>query len=58
MIWSSENEYTFISLMDFNSISERGIYTDLLRQFKALGHKIYVISPVERRNGKRDNHYR
>ena len=35
----------FISLMDFNSISERGIYTDLLRQFKALGHKIYVIAP-------------
>lgn len=42
----------FISLMDFNSISERGIYTDLLRQFKGLGHQIYVISPVERRNGK------
>ncbi len=42
----------FISLLDFNSISERGIYTDLLRQFKSLGHHIYVISPVERRNGK------
>ena len=41
----------FISLLEFKSISERGIYTDLLRQFRSLGHQIYVISPVERRNG-------
>lgn len=32
----------FISLQELNSISERGIYTDLLRQFKSLGHQIYV----------------
>ncbi|CBK75285.1 hypothetical protein CIY_27100 [Butyrivibrio fibrisolvens 16/4] len=42
----------FISLQEINSINERGIYTDLLRQFRNLGHEIYVISPVESRNGK------
>ena len=41
----------FISLLDFKSINEKGIYTDLLRQFRRLDHRIYVISPVERRNG-------
>ena len=39
----------FISLVDFESIEERHIYTDLLREFRKHGHKIYAISPVERR---------
>ena len=39
----------FLSLLDFSNIEESNIYTDLLRKFKEYGHKIYVVSPVERR---------
>lgn len=39
----------FLSLLDFKSLRERNIYTDLLREFQRNGHRIYVISPVERR---------
>lgn len=39
----------FLTLLDFNSIDERNIYTDLLREFYKNGHSVYVISPVERR---------
>lgn len=40
----------FLSLLDFQSIRERGIYTDLLREFAVRGHNVYIISPFERRN--------
>ena len=39
----------FLTLLDFNSIDEHNIYTDLLREFVKHGHEVYVISPVERR---------
>ena len=39
----------FLTLLDFGSIEEHNIYTDLLREFAKHGHKLYVISPVERR---------
>ena len=39
----------FLTLLDFSSIEEHNIYTDLLREFRKNGHEIYVISPVERR---------
>ena len=39
----------FLTLSDFNSIDERGIYTDLLREFVKNEHKVYIISPVEKR---------
>lgn len=39
----------FLSLFDFNSLTERNIYTDLLREFIKHGHHICVISPMERR---------
>lgn len=39
----------FLTLLDFNTIYERNIYTDLLREFAKHGHNLYVISPVERR---------
>ena len=42
----------FVSLGDWDSIEVRGIYTDLLRTFRDLGHNVSVISPTERRNGK------
>lgn len=42
----------FLTLADFNSISERNIYTDLLREFIKHGHEVRIISPSERRNGQ------
>lgn len=39
----------FLSLLDFSSLNERSIYTDLLRKFRDNGHFIYAVSPVERR---------
>ncbi len=43
----------FLSLLDYESIEERNIYTDLLREFWKEGHKLYIISPVEKRTGKK-----
>lgn len=48
-------EILFLSLIDFDSLYERGIYTDLLREFAANNHKIYAISPVEKRSNRRTN---
>lgn len=39
----------FLTLLDFNFINERNIYTDLLREFIKHDHTIYAITPVERR---------
>ncbi len=39
----------FLSLLDFNTFDERNIYSDLLREFIKKGHKVYCISPVERK---------
>lgn len=40
----------FLTLIDFSTLDERGIYTDLLREFKLSKHKVYIISPTEKRN--------
>lgn len=42
----------FLTLLSFNSVQERGLYTDLLREFVKNGHQLYVISPVEKREHK------
>lgn len=42
----------FLTLLDFDSIDERSIYTDLLREFYKNGHSVYAISPVERRKNQ------
>lgn len=42
----------FLTLLDFGSLDERNIYTDLLREFAKHGHDLYVISPVERRKNQ------
>jgi glycosyltransferase involved in cell wall biosynthesis len=39
----------FLTLLDFSSTNEQGIYTDLIREFANEGHSIYVISPIEKR---------
>lgn len=43
----------FLSLMGYSSIKNRDIYTDLLREFINQGHKVYIVSPAERRQGIR-----
>lgn len=42
----------FLSLLDFESLDEKNIYTDLLREFRRRGHNLYVVSPMERRKKK------
>lgn len=39
----------FLTLLDFNSLNDRNIYTDLLREFTKREHQVFVISPIERR---------
>ena len=39
----------FLTLLDFESLDEHNIYTDLLRKFHKEGHDVYAISPVERK---------
>ena len=39
----------FLTILDFNDIEENGIYTDLLREFAKNNHKLYIISPIEKR---------
>lgn len=42
----------FLTLLDFNSVNEKNIYTDLLREFQKNGHNVCVISPIEERKKK------
>lgn len=39
----------FLTLLDFSTIEESGIYTDLMREFAEDDHNVYVISPTEKR---------
>ena len=41
----------FLTLVEINSIEDRGIYQDLLRKFRDEGHDITIVTPVERRKG-------
>ena len=41
----------FLTLVDINSITDRGIYTDLLRHFVQKGHDVTIVCPKERRKG-------
>lgn len=40
----------FLSIAEFDSIDQREIYPDLLREFMKNGHEIYVVSSLEKRN--------
>lgn len=42
----------FLSLIPIADINYHGIYSDLLREFHRHGHKISIVYPNERRNGK------
>ena len=41
----------FLTIGRMGSIEDHGIYTDLLRCFRERGHKIYTVSPYEKRTG-------
>lgn len=45
----------FLTLVEFDSLNQRHIYTDLLREFANNGHKVFAISPIEKRKGKDTN---
>lgn len=42
----------FLTLNTFSSIDEKGIYTDLLREFTKNNHKLYIVSPVEKKKNQ------
>lgn len=50
---NSKLNVLFLTLVQFNSLQERNLYTDLLREFTKRGHHVYVISPIERRQNKK-----
>ena len=39
----------FLTIYRINNLSERGIYTDLMRKFRDEGHKVFIVTPSERR---------
>ena len=39
----------FITLSRITDLNNRGIYTDLMREFVKLGHKVYIACPSERK---------
>lgn len=42
----------FLTLVRISDITERNIYTDLMRKFRDEGHDVYIVTPYERRIGK------
>ncbi len=42
----------FLSLTSYDTLEKHNIYTDLLREFKKNGDKIYAVCPVQRRTNK------
>ena len=45
----------FLTLVKIKSLDDGGIFPDLLRKFRDEGHKVHVVSPIERRD-KLDTH--
>lgn len=45
----------FLTLAKMNTLQERGIYQDLMREFSDHNHHVYIVSPVERRENKKTN---
>lgn len=43
----------FLTMSKMLSVDDRGIYTDLMRKFRDEGHTVYVVSPTERRDGRK-----
>ncbi|AJA70384.1 Glycosyltransferase [Myroides sp. A21] len=45
----------FLTLVGIKSIQDRGLYQDLLREFRNEGHDVHIVCPVERRLGIQSN---
>lgn len=43
----------FLTMVKMLSIESRGIYTDLMRKFRDNGHHVYIVTPSERRDGRK-----
>ena len=39
----------FLTILKIDTISDRGVYPDLLRKFQREGHKVHIVTPLERR---------
>lgn len=42
----------FLTLLDFSTVDEKGIYTDLIREFVKNNHRVYIVSPTEKRKNE------
>ena len=42
----------FLTIGSIDNIDDRGIYSDLLREFRNQGHSVYFVSPYQKREGK------
>lgn len=45
--------FVTVSLSNISNISGKHIYSDLMRKFRNEGHKVYIVSPAERRSGQK-----
>lgn len=43
----------FLTLAKISTLRERGIYHDLMREFSSHNHNVYIVSPIERREGQK-----
>lgn len=43
----------FLTMSKMLSVEKRGIYSDLMRKFRKEGHCVYIVSPTERRDGRK-----
>lgn len=41
----------FLTMVKMLCVEQRGIYTDLIRAFRKEGHKVFIVTPTERRDG-------
>ena len=42
----------FLTMSRISSLTDSGLYTDLMRKFRDEGHEVYIITPYERFMGK------
>jgi glycosyltransferase involved in cell wall biosynthesis len=43
----------FLTVSRINDLTDRGIYTDLMRKFAIEGHNVFIVTPLERRYRQR-----
>ena len=42
----------FLTMSNMHGVENRGIYADLMRKFRNEGHRLYIVTPRERRTGE------